>query len=84
MVFIDFFRYTPSLIAFVIFCGTLLPYITNGPEYQIFLERHYETCQKYWWATLLYMHNYIFSNDMVSNVIGLGCIIKHNNICNCF
>ncbi len=53
-----------SLYAIVIgFIITLYPYLGSGPDWN-YVEQITKSTRKYWWTSLLYIHNYlVFKNE---------------------
>ncbi|VEN59111.1 unnamed protein product [Callosobruchus maculatus] len=54
-----FMRLTPSLLALIIFCVTLMDRIAYGPFWTLAVYKIKNTCIKNWWSTLLYVQNYV-------------------------
>jgi len=59
-------RLTPSLV-YAILLIFLLPLLPNGgPMYKSSTTHLFETCEKNWWKTLLFISNWFESDDVVS------------------
>lgn len=56
-------RLTPALAATTLFYATLLRYTGSGPIWSV-MAFGYE-CDKTWWATLLYVQNYVYGSELV-------------------
>lgn len=63
-----YLRLTPALAALVLFSTTLLKYVGNGPLKGTSDQMFVNTCDKWWWSTLLYVQNYVNPDDFVSKL----------------
>ncbi|XP_055913781.1 nose resistant to fluoxetine protein 6-like [Eupeodes corollae] len=63
MYFHRYIRLTPALAAVVLFYVTLIKFIGSGPFRQTY-NKASETCEDSWWATLLYVQNYVAPEKM--------------------
>ncbi|XP_050074483.1 nose resistant to fluoxetine protein 6-like [Anopheles maculipalpis] len=54
-----YLRLTPALAALVLFSATLMKYIGSGPFWDGAMRLTEDSCQKYWWSSLLYVQNYV-------------------------
>nr|CAI5818215.1 unnamed protein product [Callosobruchus analis] len=59
-----FMRLTPSLLALIIFCVTIMDRIAYGPFWTLAVYKIKNTCIKNWWSTLLYVQNYVNPTNM--------------------
>jgi hypothetical protein len=51
-------------VAMVLFYLTTVHKLTgHGPAWDLFIEIQTGRCEKYWWATLLYITNYYYPAD---------------------
>nr|CAH7715537.1 unnamed protein product [Callosobruchus chinensis] len=57
-------RLTPSLLALIIFCVTIMDRIAYGPFWTLAVYKIKNTCIKNWWSTLLYVQNYVNPTNM--------------------
>lgn len=58
------YRIIPTLAALIAFCTFILPWINNGPMWNMVITHHSDVCKKYWWRNLLFIHNYFGFQDM--------------------
>ncbi|XP_072380970.1 nose resistant to fluoxetine protein 6-like [Diabrotica undecimpunctata] len=59
-----YIRLTPAVIGVIIVVATLIKYTGSGPKWPVMDTLYQEGCQKYWWSTLLYIHNEVYLNNM--------------------
>ncbi|PSN45474.1 hypothetical protein C0J52_08664 [Blattella germanica] len=59
-----YIRLTPPYVIMILFEGTLLRYLTNGPLLTATIDLMAENCQKYWWRNILYINNYFDPTEM--------------------
>ncbi|CAG9835423.1 unnamed protein product [Diabrotica balteata] len=59
-----YIRLTPALIGVIIVTATLLKYTGSGPKWPLINSVSQEGCQKYWWSTILYIHNEMYLDNM--------------------
>lgn len=43
----------------------ILPYMGDGPLWKLIVYPEAEFCRKNWWTNLLFINNYVHSNEMV-------------------
>jgi len=55
-----YLRLTPALAAAVLFVVSFLKYLGGGPFWQQSVTPLVHSCEKTWWATLLYIQNYYY------------------------
>ncbi|KAG5878798.1 hypothetical protein JTB14_026062 [Gonioctena quinquepunctata] len=58
------FRIVPTFAALIAFCTFILPWINNGPLWNLVVTQHSDICKKNWWRNLLFVHNYFGFKDM--------------------
>lgn len=59
------FRVLPNLLAVVLFCTFLLPYLGSGPLWKLIIQQECDDCEKYWWRNILFIQNYFGFKNMV-------------------
>uniref|UniRef100_A0A6P7H384 Nose resistant to fluoxetine protein 6-like n=1 Tax=Diabrotica virgifera virgifera TaxID=50390 RepID=A0A6P7H384_DIAVI len=59
-----YIRLTPALIGVIIVVATLIKYTGSGPKWPVVDTLYQEGCQKYWWSTILYIHNEVYVDNM--------------------
>lgn len=64
-----FWRLTPTLALFVLLYAGLAVHLPDGP-YSMYMLGNQEVCRKYWWATLLYIANYVPDGRLGSLCVG--------------
>lgn len=60
------FRLVPNLVALILFCTFILPWIGTGPLWNQVVRHHSDICKTTWWRNLLFIHNYFGFETMVS------------------
>ncbi|XP_066254847.1 nose resistant to fluoxetine protein 6-like [Euwallacea similis] len=58
------YRIVPTLAALIGFCTFVLPWLNDGPMWNLVVTHHSNICKKYWWRNLLFIHNYFGFKDM--------------------
>ena len=61
-----FDRLVPNLVAVILFCTFILPWVGTGPLWNQVVTQHSEICKNTWWTNLLFIHNYFGIENMVS------------------
>jgi hypothetical protein len=56
----------PNLVALILFCTFILPWIGTGPLWNQVVRHHSDICKNTWWRNLLFIHNYFGFETMVS------------------
>lgn len=59
------FRILPTYIAVILIFAFILPYMGDGPLWKMIVYPEAEFCRKNWWTNLLFINNYVNSNEMV-------------------
>nr|XP_008198006.2 PREDICTED: nose resistant to fluoxetine protein 6 isoform X1 [Tribolium castaneum] len=59
-----YIRLTPSYLVVIGFYCTFLSRIGDGPLWDSRIKHEQEKCQKSWWTNLLYVNNYVNTDDM--------------------
>lgn len=49
----------------VLFSATLIKYVGTGPFWDAIDEKFQKPCEKHWWFTLLFVQNYLDSDQQV-------------------
>lgn len=70
MYFHRYVRLTPSLAIVMLYIMSAYKYAGHGPMWMKFGTQD-QRCSNTWWATLLYVQNYVFPNSMVSDLFCL-------------
>lgn len=60
------FRILPSLFSIILICTYLLPFMGSGPLWPLVINHHAELCKKYMYRNILFIHNYLGFDNMVS------------------
>jgi hypothetical protein len=74
------FRFTPNLVAVILFCTYVVNYLGSGPQWNLVVKRHSDICKKNMWRNFLYIQNYFGFEDMVSCY---GTVVKNNEYGKC-
>lgn len=61
--FLRIFPVYATLIATYIF---ILPYLNDGPYWRMMIYRETERCQKNWWTNVLFINNYVNTDELVN------------------
>lgn len=61
-----YIRLTPLLGVFVLLELSLLRFLGSGPLWLRMADQERVKCEEFWWAYLLYVHNFIPTGSMVS------------------
>jgi hypothetical protein len=61
-----FDRLVPNLVAVILFCTFILPWVGTGPLWNQVVGHNSDVCKNTWWRTLLFIHNYFGVENMVS------------------
>ncbi|KPJ00879.1 Nose resistant to fluoxetine protein 6 [Papilio xuthus] len=56
-------RLTPTYALVLATCATLLRHTGSGPLWQDLVVRQATDCRQYWWAHMLFIQNYIFTDN---------------------
>lgn len=62
------FRVTPAYVVVILFYMTWFPKIGEGPLWDDRLMLEKERCMASWWTNILYINNYVNTDQMVSQV----------------
>ncbi|KAL5233121.1 hypothetical protein ACI65C_000531 [Semiaphis heraclei] len=57
-------RIFPTYIAVIVIFAFVLPYMGDGPLWKLIVYPEAEFCRKNWWTNLLFINNYVHSNEM--------------------
>lgn len=63
------FRILPTYIAIILIFAFILPYMGDGPLWKLIVYPEAEFCRKNWWTNLLFINNYVNSNEMVNIIL---------------
>lgn len=66
-----FIRLTPLFGVSFLFSMSLLRFFGSGPFWNTMLHFFNGECERYWWAALLYIQNFVNQNDIVSIFLNL-------------
>ncbi|KAL1513441.1 hypothetical protein ABEB36_002852 [Hypothenemus hampei] len=58
------YRILPNFAALIAFCTFILPWLNDGPMWNLVVTHHSDICKKYWWRNMLFIHNYFGFQDM--------------------
>lgn len=72
-VYMCLFRLVPNLVALILFCTFILPWIGTGPLWNQVVRHHSDICKNTWWRNLLFIHNYFGFESMVSFIVKQSC-----------
>lgn len=61
-----YIRMTPTMMFIIGFGATMLRYFGSGPEWTNSTVMFDLWCRKNWWINLLYLHNFIDTDNMVN------------------
>lgn len=61
-------RILPTFAALISFCTFILPWLNNGPMWNLVVTHHSHICKKNWWRNLLFIHNYFGFKEMVTGL----------------
>ncbi|XP_054271668.1 nose resistant to fluoxetine protein 6-like [Macrosteles quadrilineatus] len=70
-------RVTPALALVVLLAATLSSRIGRGPLWQTFYLRHQEDCRAHGWTNLLYLNNYIYTDNQCVSFTWYLCVDMH-------
>lgn len=59
------FRILPTYITVIVIFALFLPYMGDGPLWKLIIYPEAEYCRKNWWTNLLFINNYVNSEEMV-------------------
>lgn len=66
-------RIAPPLAALILVCTFVLPFLSNGPQWNLVVTNHGDICKKYWWRNLMFIHNYFgFKNMCLTHTHHVG------------
>ncbi|XP_058064194.1 nose resistant to fluoxetine protein 6 isoform X2 [Anopheles bellator] len=66
-------RIVPPLGALILFCTFVLPFLSDGPLWNLVVTNHGDICKRYWWRNLLFIHNYFgFQNMCLTHTHHVG------------
>ncbi|CAH0557874.1 unnamed protein product [Brassicogethes aeneus] len=57
-------RIVPTFAALIAFCTFVLPWLNNGPTWNLVVTHHSDICKQNWWRNLLFIHNYYGFKEM--------------------
>ncbi|XP_060875360.1 nose resistant to fluoxetine protein 6-like [Metopolophium dirhodum] len=57
-------RIYPTYITVIVIFAFVLPYMGDGPLWKLIVYPEAEFCRKNWWTNLLFINNYVHSNEM--------------------
>ncbi|KAL4091363.1 hypothetical protein QTP88_026065 [Uroleucon formosanum] len=57
-------RIFPTYISIIVIFAFVLPYMGDGPLWKLIVYPEAEFCRKNWWTNLLFINNYVHSNEM--------------------
>ncbi|XP_025190645.1 nose resistant to fluoxetine protein 6-like [Melanaphis sacchari] len=57
-------RIYPMYITVIVIFAFILPYMGDGPLWKLIVYPEAEFCRKNWWTNLLFINNYVHSNEM--------------------
>ena len=58
-------RLVPNLVALILFCTFILPWVGTGPLWNQAVKQNSDVCKNTWWRNLLFIHNH-FGTNIVS------------------
>ncbi|XP_050308684.1 O-acyltransferase like protein-like [Anthonomus grandis grandis] len=58
------YRIVPTFAALIAFCTFILPWLAEGPMWNLVVTHHSDICKKNWWRNLMFIHNYFGFKDM--------------------
>ncbi|XP_060524969.1 nose resistant to fluoxetine protein 6-like isoform X2 [Cylas formicarius] len=59
-----YFRLSPAVAVMAVIHSTWLIHLARGPFWDFFVGEEYRNCRRNWWTNLLYINNYIYSDEM--------------------
>lgn len=62
-------RLTPAYLAVIAVYATWLPRLGSGPLWQARMSLEQERCRRSWWLNVLYVNNYVGTDDIVSVIV---------------
>ncbi|XP_053678565.1 nose resistant to fluoxetine protein 6-like [Anopheles nili] len=66
-------RIVPPLGALILFCTFVLPFLSDGPLWNLVVTNHGDICKQYWWRNMLFIHNYFgFKNMCLTHTHHVG------------
>ncbi|XP_044743936.1 O-acyltransferase like protein [Chrysoperla carnea] len=66
-------RIVPPLVALILFCTLIQPWLGSGPQWNLVVTHHSDICKQYWWRNLLFIHNYFgFENMCLTHTHHVG------------
>ncbi|XP_022165577.1 nose resistant to fluoxetine protein 6-like isoform X2 [Myzus persicae] len=57
-------RIFPTYITVIVIFAFVLPFMGDGPLWKLIVYPEAEFCRKNWWTNLLFINNYVHSNEM--------------------
>lgn len=63
----DVDRLTPAYALVIMFYATVMPRLSSGPTWYRSVELPAAACQDNWLLNLLYLNNYLATDNMVNN-----------------
>lgn len=63
-----YLRLTPVLAVAIFFIITLMRFLGSGPLWPSAMAELGQRCERYWWAALLYVHNYVRGETTVKKL----------------
>ncbi|KAI5745868.1 hypothetical protein M8J76_015007 [Diaphorina citri] len=64
IILVRYFRLTPVYAIVLFFYATLYYKMGDGPLWNMFVGTDMENCKKVWWTNLLYINNYVYSDQL--------------------
>lgn len=78
------FRIFPVYCSLIVVYIFILPYLNDGPYWKIIVYKEVERCQKNWWTNVLFINNYINTDEQVNINIYLYYLSELMFICMCY
>lgn len=60
-----FSRLVPVLAVVIGFESTWFVHVSKGPYWDFFVGEEYRNCRSNWWTNILFINNYVASDNMV-------------------
>lgn len=61
-----YFRIFPVYGTLIVTYIFVLPYLNSGPLWRMIVYRESERCQTNWWTNVLFINNYVHTDELVS------------------
>lgn len=62
-------RIVPAFLIIMMFYALIMPTFSDGPLWTFRAELESRRCRDNWWLNLLFLNNYIHSDDQARNII---------------